>query len=93
MSEYLSTIIFSDECIFRLSGSVNTQNIRILGTERPAEGRQAFSHSPSIMVWCGISREKSAALCFFEDENLNSGNYQNMLIHYAFPCFAYLRED
>ena len=29
---------FSDECIFRLNGSGNEQNVRIMGTERPSEG-------------------------------------------------------
>ena len=29
MSEYLSKIGFSDECIFRLNGSISTQNVRI----------------------------------------------------------------
>ena len=38
MSEYLSKIVFSDECIFRLYGSVNIENIRIWGIERPVEG-------------------------------------------------------
>ena len=42
---------FYDEQIFRLNGSVNTQNVRIWGTERPVEERQTFSHSPSIMLW------------------------------------------
>ena len=59
MSEYLSKIVSSDECIFRLHGSVNTQNVRIWGTQRSAQGRQTFSHSPSIMVflpgWCACT--------------------------------------
>ena len=42
MSEYLSKIVFSDECMFYLNGSVNTQNVRIWATERPIQGRQAF---------------------------------------------------
>ena len=29
MSEYLSKIVFPDECILHLNGSVNTQNVRI----------------------------------------------------------------
>ena len=56
MYEYLSWIVFSDECTFRLNGYGNTQNVRIWDTERPVEGRQTFSHSPSIMMCCGISK-------------------------------------
>ena len=93
MSEYLSKIVFSDECIFRLNGSVNTQNVRIWGTERPIQGRQAFDHSPSIMVWCAISKDKVVGPFYFEDGNVNGENYRNMLIHYAFPRFASLRDD
>ena len=50
MSEYLSRLVFSDECIFRLNGSVNTQHIIILCTERLVEVREIFSNSPGIMV-------------------------------------------
>ena len=57
-SEYLSKIVFTDECMFRLNGHVNTQNVRIWGTERPAEGNQVPVNSPGVMAWCSISREK-----------------------------------
>ena len=92
-SEYLSKIVFSDECIFRLNGSVNKQNVRIWGTERPTDGNQSFMNSPSVMVWCAIGKEKVIGPYFFENENVNGENYRNMLINYAFPRFASLRRD
>ena len=45
------------------------------------------------MVWCVISREKVLGPYFFEDENLNSENYGNMLIHSAILRFASQMED
>ena len=84
---------FFDECVFRLNGSVSTQNVRIWGTERPAEGRQTFSYSPSTMLWCGISKEKDIGPYFFQDQNVNGENYRKMLIEYAFPRLASIRTD
>ena len=93
MSEYISKITFSDDCIFHLKGSVNTQNVIIWGTERLVEGRQTFSHSPSIMVWLGISKEKAIGAYFFQDQNLNGENYRNIIIQYVFPRFASIKAD
>ena len=76
---------------FRLNGSVNKQNVRIRGTDRPTEGNQSFLNSPSIMGWCAIAKEKVIGQYFFEDENVNGENYRNLLTHYAFPRFLSLR--
>ena len=74
MSEYLSKIGFSDECIFCLSGSVKTHNVRIWGTERPIQGGQAFNHSKSLILWCTVSKYKVAGPYFFENGNVNEEN-------------------
>ena len=37
---FMSCIIFSDECVFHVSGKVNKHNVRIWGTERPHETRE-----------------------------------------------------
>ena len=86
-------MVFSDECIFRLKGSVNTQNVRMWGKKRPVEGRQTFSHSPSTMVWFEISKEKVIGLYFFQDQNVRDENCRNMLIEYAFPRLVSIRAD
>ena len=62
--EYLSKIVFSDEYNFRINGSVNKQNVRIWGTERPTECNQSFMHSPSVIIWCAIGKEKVKAQIF-----------------------------
>lgn len=92
-SEYLSKIVFSDECIFRLNGHVNKQNVRIWGTERPNEGNEVYQHSPSVMAWCAIAKTKVIGPYFFENGNVTGESYRNMLIHYAFPRFASLPDD
>ena len=89
--EYLSKVVFSDECIFRLNGSVSKQNVRIWSTERPTEGNQSFLNSPNVIVRCFVAKGKFIGTYFFEDENVSGENYRNMLIHYAFLRFASLR--
>ena len=91
--EYLPKIVLDDECVFCSNGSVNTQNVRIWGTERPIQERQALNHSSSLTVWCRISKDKVVGRCFFENGNVIEENYRNMLIHYAFPRFASLRNE
>ena len=45
------------------------------------------------MVWCAISKTKIIGPYFFESGTGNGSTYRNMLIQYAFPNFARLRED
>ena len=42
-SDYLSNIVFSNECIFRPNGSVNKKNIKIWGTKCPTEGNRSIN--------------------------------------------------
>ena len=48
--EFLSLIVFSDECIFRLNGVVRNQNLRIWSTERPKENNRVVMNSSSLIV-------------------------------------------
>ena len=68
ISEYFPKIVFSDECIFCLNGSVNTQNVRIWGTEPLIQEIKSFKHSPSLIVWCATSKDKAAGPYFLESE-------------------------
>ena len=92
-TEYLRRIVFSDECIFRLNGHVNKQNVRIWAQERPSQVNEAPLHSPGVMVWCGISKTKIIGPFFFNDENVTGSSYKNMLSTYAFPRFQRLDDD
>ena len=79
-SEFLSRIVFTDECIFRLNGHVNTQNARIWGTERPTEGNQVPVNSTGIMFWCGISKDRIIGPFEIENGNVTGDTYRNLLI-------------
>ena len=82
--QYLSKIVFFDECIFHLNGFVNKQNVRIWGESRPVQVNQASLNSASVMVWCAISKEKVIGPYFFESENVTAQTYRHMLMQYAF---------
>ena len=92
-SEFLSKIVFTDECIFRLNGHVNTQNARIWGTERPTEGNQVPVHSQSVMFWCGISKEKIIGPYEIESTTVTGESYRNLLIRKVFPALTTLQND
>ena len=92
-SEFLSRILFTDECIFRLNGHVNTQNVRIWGTNRPSEGNQVPVNSPGIIFWCGISKEKIIGPYEVEDGTVTGESYRQLLIRKVFPRLASLRSD
>ena len=93
MSEDLSKIVFLTSAFFCLNGSVNSQNVRIWGTECPTQGRQAFTHNPSLMVWCSILKDKFKGPYILKNGNVKGEDYRNMLSHYAFPRFASLRDN
>ena len=76
---YLERIVFSDECKFSLFGSVNKQNCRIRRNERPNEVYETFQNSPSVMVWCALSKKEIIGPFFFEDGNVTGSTYKRML--------------
>ncbi len=82
---YLGRIIFSDECKFSLSGTVNKQNCRIWGTERPNQVYETLHNSPSVMVWCAMSKSGVIGPYFFENENVTGSTYKRMLRYFLFP--------
>lgn len=91
--EYLSRIVFSDECIFRVNGYVIKQNVRIWGKKRPEQVNEATLNSPSVMVWCAISKHRVIGPYFFDEGSVTGEIYRNMLISYAFPRSQNLRSD
>lgn len=92
-AEYLKRIVFSDECKFTLSGQVNKQNCRIWGTERPNEVYETRTNSPSVMVWCAMSKNGIIGPYFFENENVTGTTYKRMLRYFLFPKLRDYPED
>ena len=64
-----------------------------MGTERASQVNQVSVNSPGIMVWYAISKTRIIGPYSFENGAVNGSTYRNMLIKYAFPNFARLRED
>ena len=52
-----------------------------------------FMLSQKVMGWCAVTRENVIGPYFFEDGNADGEKNRNMLINYAFPRFATLRQD
>ena len=55
-SNFLSKIVFTDECMFHLNGHVYAKNVRIWGTERPFEGTQVPTLSSEAIPCCVITK-------------------------------------
>ena len=80
----LLDILWSDECYFSLSGTLNTHNCRILSDHNPHCIKETQLHSPQICIWMGISA-KFALQPFFFEGAVNSENYLKMLKTHVIP--------
>ena len=87
---FMSRIIFSDECVFHVSGKVNKHNVRIWGTERPHDTREHEAHSPKVAVWCALSTNQVVGLYYFDSSTVTGSSYLNMLNNYFLPMLPNL---
>lgn len=77
--DFLSRLIFSDECHFEQHGQVNHQNFRYWSTDRPENFyREAPLHSPRLTVWAGISKAGIVGP-FFTRQTVNQHRYLSLL--------------
>ena len=53
-SNFIHTLIMSDEAHFKLNGCVNKQNIRFWAEENQKETTEISLQSKRVTVWCGI---------------------------------------
>ena len=90
---YLEGIFFSNECKFSLPGSVNKQNCRIWASGRPNEVYETLENSPSIIVWCALSKKEKIGSYFFEDGNVTASRHKRMLQHFSFQASRLLRKQ
>ena len=82
---FLSSVIFSDEATFHLSGHVNHHNARIWGTEPPHETLEHIRDSPKVNVFCAVSQDKVYGPFFFEGKTVTGKSYLEMLQTWLFP--------
>ena len=60
------------------------KNVLIWSERRPAQVNQATLNSPSVMVWCAISKQRVIGPFLFENENVTGESCRNMLVYYTF---------
>lgn len=82
--DYLDKIIFSDEAIFSLTGSVNKQNCRYWSDENPHFFTEAPVNAPKVMVWAGIWSGGIIGPFFF-DTTVTGDSYLEMLNEFLLP--------
>ncbi len=80
---FLHRIIFSDECVFHVSGIANTQNTRILETENPQEAQQHEMHGEKLTVWCAINSQGVLDSYYFDNETVGKKDYCELLDSYV----------
>ena len=96
---FLHRIVFSDECVFHVSGMANTHNTRIWGTENPHETQEHETHSEKITVWCGIHSAGVLDPYYFNNETVRGEDYYLLLDTYVrnekenFPQNAIYQHD
>ena len=74
-------IFFSDESTFSLCGTVNTQNCRIWGSERPADATiEKNRNSPKVNVFCALNGSMVIGPYFFPNNTVNGNDYIEMLM-------------
>ena len=96
---FLRRIVFSDECVFHVSGIANTQNSRIWGTENPRHYRQHEMHSEKITVWCAVHANGVLDPYYFDNQTVRGADYNQLLHTYVraqapyFPSNALFQQD
>lgn len=63
---FCDKIIFTDEAWFHLSGFINSQNMRIWGTEKPQNLFERPLHPLKIGVWAAVTRNRIIGPIFFQ---------------------------
>ena len=88
--QYLSRIVFSDECLFHTNGVVNKHNVRIWGTSNPKVVEEVPQNSEKVMVWCAMHKTKIIGPYFFRAPTVDTQAYKSMLRYYGLNHIAQL---
>ena len=74
----------TDEALFDLNGIVNKQNDRFWAESRPDFKVPMEVKTPSLLVWCGITRWKIIGPYFYEG-SVDTQRYVDMVINWLVP--------
>ena len=77
-AEFPEKIVWSDEAIFQLNGSINRHNCTYWALENPHFTMEHKLNLPGITVWCGISALGIVGPFFF-DQTATGAVYLNLL--------------
>ncbi|PSN38403.1 hypothetical protein C0J52_21588, partial [Blattella germanica] len=72
---------------------LNTQNVRIWGTEPPRAVLQHVRDFPKINVFCAVSHMKVYGPFFFEERTVNGARYLDMLQSWLIPQLNEQQDD
>ena len=82
-AQYLSRIVFSDQCLFHTNGTVNQHYDRIWGTENPQAVEEVPIRSEKVMVWFPINKAKVIGPYFFHQSSVDDAAYKSILRYYG----------
>jgi len=89
---FLFDIVFSDEAIFELNGSVNRYNCRFWSNNPHWILEVHTLYLQKLNVWAGMLNNILNGP-FFIDGNLNAAKYEDMLRNEIFPAIKQIIED
>ena len=82
--------LFSPGNVFFVSQQAKYEDLGVLNALMTVTNHLCiFKCYSSVCYW----KRKGCRLIFFDSENVNSENYRNLLINYAFPRVASLNRD
>ena len=80
-----NTILFSDEAVFHICGTINRHNCRIWAPERPPDFIEWEAFTPKVNVWIGVTNRKVYGPYFFNENTVNRFVYLRMLSEFLVP--------
>lgn len=89
-SQFINHILWTDESLFYLSGSVSRHNNVRWGPKNPHEQEQILNSHQGVMVWCGLTSAGVVGPYFF-DGSVTAAAYLHVLETVVWPHARYKR--
>ena len=88
-ADFPNKIVWSDEALFKLNGSVNRHNCTYWASENPHDVSKHHTNLPGVTVWCGLSAFGVIGPYFF-DNAVNGPVYLKLLQETVMPLIRRL---
>ena len=76
---FLWRIVYSEECVFHVTGIAIDKNARFRGTENTRLVQEHQLNSAKIIVWCGIHANGVLDPYYFNNETVRGADYYELL--------------